>query len=83
MVRLQVKLGLGCGTGYLVPTNPGCLNLAAVAVASGAVAEGFSPVNFVVFNFHSMALFVVFWFAILTGWGRTLEDPDAVPAQAR
>mgnify|MGYP001546890531 CR=1 FL=1 len=75
--------GLGCGTGYLVPTNPGCLNLAAVAVASGAVAEGFSPVNFVVFNFHSMALFVVFWFAILTGWGRTLEDPDAVPAQAR
>lgn len=31
--------GLGCGVGYLVPTNPGCLNLAAIAVASGVVAE--------------------------------------------
>lgn len=65
--------GLGCGGGYLVPTNPGCLNLAAIAIASGVVADGYSAISFVGFNFHSMALFVIFWFAILTGWGRKYE----------
>lgn len=68
--------GLGCGTGYLVPTNPGCLQLAGFAVAAGVVAEGYSAISFVGFNFHSMALFVVFWFAILTGWGRTHETDE-------
>lgn len=68
--------GLGCGMGYLVPTNPGCLQLAGFAVAAGAVAEGYSAISFVGFNFHSMALFVVFWFAILTGWGRTHETDE-------
>lgn len=68
--------GLGCGVGYLVPTNPGCLNLAAVAVASGVVDKGFNPVTFVAFNFQSIALVVVFWIAILTGWGRKYETND-------
>lgn len=68
--------GLGCGMGYLVPTNPGCLQLAGFAVAAGAVAEGYSAISFVGFNFHSMALFLVFWFAILTGWGRKIETDE-------
>ncbi len=68
--------GLGCGMGYLVPTNPGCLQLAGFAVAAGVVAEGYSAISFVGFNFHSMALFVVFWFAIITGWGRTHETDE-------
>ncbi len=68
--------GLGCGMGYLVPTNPGCLQLAGFAVAAGAVSEGYSAISFVGFNFHSMALFVVFWIAILTGWGRTHETDE-------
>ena len=68
--------GLGCGMGYLVPTNPGCLQLAGFAVAAGVVAEGYSAISFVGFNFHSMALFLVFWFAILTGWGRTHETDE-------
>jgi len=68
--------GLGCGVGYLVPTNPGCLQLAGFAVAAGVVAEGYSAISFVGFNFHSMALFLVFWFAILTGWGRTHETDE-------
>lgn len=65
--------GLGCGVGYLVPTNPGCLNLAAIAVASGVVAQGYNAVSFVGYNFHSMALTLVFWFAILSGFGRKHE----------
>ncbi len=72
--------GLGCGVGYLVPTNPGCLNLAAIAVASGVVADGYNPLSFVGYNFHSMALFVVFWFAILTGWGRRHETDEELAA---
>jgi Na+/H+ antiporter NhaC len=72
--------GLGCGVGYLVPTNPGCLNLAAVAVATGVVSEGYSPLSFVGYNFQSMALFVVFWFAILSGWGRTHETDEQLRA---
>ena len=68
--------GLGCGMGYLVPTNPGCLQLAGFAVAAGVVAEGYSAISFVGFNFHSMSLFLVFWFAILTGWGRTHETDE-------
>ncbi len=72
--------GLGCGVGYLVPTNPGCLNLAAIAVASGVVADGYSAISFVGFNFHSMALAVVFWFAILSGWGRKHETDEELAA---
>lgn len=72
--------GLGYGVGYLVPTNPGCLNLAAIAVASGVVAEGYNAISFVGYNFHSMALFVVFWFAILTGWGRKHETDAELAA---
>ena len=72
--------GLGCGVGYLVPTNPGCLNLAAIAVASGVVSEGYSAISFVGFNFHSMALAVVFWFAILSGWGRKHETDEELAA---
>ena len=72
--------GLGCGVGFLVPTNPGCLNLAAIAVASGVVAEGYNAISFVGYNFHSMALFVVFWFAILTGWGRKHETDAELAA---
>lgn len=72
--------GLGCGVGYLVPTNPGCLNLAAIAVASGVMAEGYNAISFVGYNFHSMALFVVFWFAILTGWGRKHETDAELAA---
>lgn len=72
--------GLGCGVGYLVPTNPGCLNLAAVAVASGVVSDGYSAISFVGYNFHSMALALVFWFAILSGWGRKHETDEQLAA---
>ena len=72
--------GLGCGIGYLVPTNVGCLVLASLAVASGAVAEGFNPIEFIGFNFYSMALVVVYWFAILSGWGRTHETDEELAA---
>lgn len=68
--------GLGCGVGYLVPTNMGCMVLASLAVASGVVAEGYNPIQFIMFNFHSMALVLVYWFAILSGWGRKHETDE-------
>lgn len=72
--------GLGCGIGYLVPTNAACLNLVAIAVSAGVVSEGYSSVSFVAFNFHSIALAIVFWFAILTGWGRKHETKEELLA---
>mgnify|MGYP003604352434 CR=1 FL=1 len=72
--------GLGCGVGYMVPTNAGCLNLAALAVATGVVVEGFNPISFVGYNFHSMGLILVFWFAIITGWGRKHETDEELAA---
>ena len=72
--------GLGCGVGYLVPTNMGCIVLASLAVASGVVPEGYNPIQFIGFNFHSMALVVVFWFAILSGWGRKHETDEELAA---
>jgi len=72
--------GLGCGVGYMVPTNAGCLVLASLAVASGAVAEGYNPLSFIGYNFYSMALIVVFWFAIFSGWGRKHETDEELAA---
>ncbi len=72
--------GLGCGVGYLVPTNPACLNLVAIALAAGVVGENYSSVSFVAYNFHSIALAVVFWAAILTGWGRKHETEEELLA---
>ncbi len=72
--------GLGCGIGYLVPTNAACLNLVAIAVSAGVVSEGYSSVSFVAFNFHSIALAIVFWAAILTGWGRKHETREELLA---
>ncbi len=72
--------GLGCGVGYLVPTNAGCMVLASLAVAAGVVKEGYNPIEFVVYNFHSMALVIVFWFAILSGWGRKHETDEELLA---
>ncbi len=72
--------GLGCGVGYLVPTNMGCIVLASFAVASGVVDEGYNPIEFIGYNFYSMALVVVYWFAILSGWGRKHETDEELAA---
>jgi Na+/H+ antiporter NhaC len=72
--------GLGCGVGYMVPTNMGNIVLASLAVASGVVAEGYNPLEFLIYNYHCMALIVVFWFAILTGWGRKHETDEDLEA---
>ncbi len=72
--------GLGCGVGYLVPTNVGCLVLASLAVASGAVPEGFNPIEFIGYNFYSIALIIVYWFAIFSGWGRKYETDEELAA---
>ena len=37
-------------------------------------------ISFVGYNFHSMALAVVFWFAILTGWGLRHETDEELAA---
>lgn len=72
--------GLGCGTGYLIPYNMGCMVLASLAVTAGVVADNYSPISFVGYNFYSMALIVVYWFSILSGWGRKHETDEELIA---
>lgn len=72
--------GLGCGTGYLIPYNAGCMVLASLAVSAGVATDGYSPISFVGYNFYSMALIVVYWFAIFSGWGRRHETEEELRA---
>lgn len=72
--------GLGCGVGYLIPYSGGPLLLASLAVATGVVAESFSPTDFIFLNFYSYALIIVYWVAIFTGWGRKHETDEELAA---
>ena len=42
--------------------------------------KGYNAVSFVGYNFHSMALTLVFWFAILSGWGMKHESDEELAA---
>ena len=44
------------------------------------MSEGYNAVSFVGYNFHSMALTLVFWFAILSGWGMKHETDEELAA---
>lgn len=56
----------------LIPYSSAAATRIALAVATGAVsAETFTPYSYLPYCFFPMALFIVYWFAIITGWGRT------------
>lgn len=72
--------GLGCGVGYLIPYSGGPLLLASLAITSGVVSAGFSPMDFIFYNFYSYGLILVYWFAIFSGWGRKHETLEELAA---
>lgn len=72
--------GLGCGVGYLIPYSGGPLLLASLAITAGVVAESFSPMDFIFYNFYSYGLIIVYWFAIFSGWGRKHETDEELAA---
>lgn len=72
--------GMCCGVGGLLPHNSSAVLLSGLAISSGLVADGFSPLDFLFYNYHCIALVVIYWFAVLTGWGRRIETDEELAA---
>ncbi len=69
--------GLACGTVGLLPWAGAVLVGVAQAISTGAVSEDFTALEFIPYNFHCMLLIVVYWVAILSGWGCKFEYVDS------
>ncbi len=64
--------GLGCGVVNLIPYSGAAVVTVALCAATGAVdVNTFTQFSYIKYNFYPMALLIVYWFAILTGWGRS------------
>ena len=69
---------LACGVGYMLPYDGLSQGLVGMAVSMGVVGAEFTVFSYLPYNFGAIMLIVVYWVAILTGWGRTYEPVDAV-----
>ena len=65
------------GLAGIVPYNPVGLNAVSLAIASGAVSESFSFLDYVPYNFHSWLLILLFLLSAITGIGRHFEKGTA------
>lgn len=71
--------GLGTGTGGLVPHCSTTAMMATMAVSTGVTLNAnFSSFDFFIYNYHCLALVVVFWFATISGWGRRFETDEEI-----
>ncbi len=68
--------GLATGTASLLPYSSNLLTLVEFCIATGLVAADFGPFDVLRYNFHGMALVVIFWVCAITGWGRTYETDE-------
>lgn len=65
--------GLSNGVQMLLPYGTISLVVAMLASNTGVVEGGMVPLDYIPFNFYCIMLIIVYWFAILTGWGRDHE----------
>lgn len=73
--------GMSCGVGCFVPHSPANATMASLALSLGVVTDAsFGVFDYAKYNFHGMALIVIFWFAILSGWGRRIESVEELKA---
>jgi len=70
--------GLGCAVVNMLPYAGPALVTVALSVGTGAVSENFSVFDYLPYNFFPMALFLVYWIAVFTGWGRKIEKTENV-----
>lgn len=70
--------GMACGVAGMLPYSSNVLTIINVALTSGAVAEALAPFDVLRYNFHCMALIVIFWFCAISGWGRTYETDETL-----
>ena len=45
------------------------------------MAEDVAPFDVLAYNFHCMALVLIFWVCAITGWGRTYETDEQLAAE--
>ncbi len=68
--------GLSVGICGMLPYGPMGLSALTLAIASGCVPDTFAISEILKYNFHCMALIVLFIFATVSGWGRTFETDE-------
>ena len=73
--------GMACGVAGLLPYSSNVLTIINIAVTAGAMAEGASPFDVLTYNFHCIALVLIFWICAFTGWGRTYETDEQLAAE--
>lgn len=70
----NIMNGLAGGIGGMVPHCSTGAMAVSLAISLGATANpNFSTFDCVGYNFYSIGLLLMFWAAILTGWGREFE----------
>lgn len=73
--------GISSGIGGFVPYSPANAALASLAVTLGAAKSAdFSSFNYAGYVFNCMALIVIYWSAILIGWGLKIETREELLA---
>ncbi|GAA6393750.1 Na+/H+ antiporter NhaC family protein [Clostridiales bacterium] len=73
--------GMACGVAGLLPYSSNVLTIINIAVTAGAMAEDVAPFDVLAYNFHCMALVLIFWVCAITGWGRTYETDEQLAAE--
>lgn len=73
--------GMACGVAGLLPYSSNVLTIINIAVTAGVASENLAPFDVLVYNFHCMALVIIFWFCALTGWGRTYETDEQLAVE--
>lgn len=76
--------GFGCGVVNLIPYSPAVVATLAFCLSTEVVdAATFTAFSYIPYLFYPMALLIVYWVAILTGWGRTYaKDIDKAVGNA-
>ena len=66
--------GTACGVGALLPWNSSVLIMFGLAVGTGLLPDGYTPMEFLKYSFHSMGLLIVFFVCAVTGLFRKEDE---------
>lgn len=73
--------GLSVGICGMLPYGPMGLSALTLAIATGCAPETFAISEILIYNFHCMALIVLFIFAAVSGWGCTYETDEMLASE--
>lgn len=68
--------GITQGSVYVLPWASNAISVASYAIAAGAAAEGFTHFQMIPYNFFCIVLVLIYWFAILTGFGMKYDTDE-------